>query len=140
MAPPRICKVFSGFAPDLQIDLKGPCTLPLGLLVVGQLLCPVILVFKECLEFYGEVLLFVVGCWLLCDHYIWSYWFSKNVLNFTGSVTLCCRLLVIVQSLCLVVLVFALPCLNCCYFFYSKSCLLFMQSVQLVVVVSLAVG
>ena len=26
MAPPRIRKVFSGFAPDLQIDLKGPCT------------------------------------------------------------------------------------------------------------------
>ena len=25
MAPPRIHKVFSGFAPDLQIDLKGPC-------------------------------------------------------------------------------------------------------------------
>ena len=25
MAPLRICKVFSGFAPDLQIDLKGPC-------------------------------------------------------------------------------------------------------------------
>ena len=25
MAPPRIRKVFSGFAPDLQIDLKGPC-------------------------------------------------------------------------------------------------------------------
>ena len=27
MAPPRIRKVFSGFAPDLQIDLKGPCNL-----------------------------------------------------------------------------------------------------------------
>ena len=27
MAPPRIHKVFSGFAPDLQIDLKGPCTI-----------------------------------------------------------------------------------------------------------------
>ena len=26
MAPPRIRKVFSGFAPDLQIDLKGPCS------------------------------------------------------------------------------------------------------------------
>ena len=25
MAPPQIRKVFSGFAPDLQIDLKGPC-------------------------------------------------------------------------------------------------------------------
>ena len=28
MAPPRIRKVFSGFAPDLQIDLKGPCIPP----------------------------------------------------------------------------------------------------------------
>ena len=26
MAPPRIRKTFSGFAPDLQIDLKRPCT------------------------------------------------------------------------------------------------------------------
>ena len=25
MAPPRIRKTFSGFAPDLQIDLKRPC-------------------------------------------------------------------------------------------------------------------
>ena len=29
MAPPRIRKVFSGFAPDLQIDLKGPCRIHL---------------------------------------------------------------------------------------------------------------
>ena len=28
MAPLRIRKVFSGFAPDLQIDLKGPCIPP----------------------------------------------------------------------------------------------------------------
>ena len=28
MAPPRIRKTFSGFAPDLQIDLKRPCILP----------------------------------------------------------------------------------------------------------------
>ena len=28
MAPPRIRKVFSGFAPDLQIYLKGPCIPP----------------------------------------------------------------------------------------------------------------
>ena len=26
MTPPRIRKLFSGFTPDLQIDLKGPCT------------------------------------------------------------------------------------------------------------------
>ena len=30
MAPPRIRKVFSGFAPDLQIDLKGPCNISTG--------------------------------------------------------------------------------------------------------------
>ena len=34
MAPPRICKVFSGFAPDLQIDLKGPCN---ALTIIGML-------------------------------------------------------------------------------------------------------
>ena len=28
MAPPRIRKFFPGFAPDLQIDLKGPCIPP----------------------------------------------------------------------------------------------------------------
>ena len=60
----------------------------------------------------------------------WTLW---------GGVTLHCRLLVIVQSLHLVVLVFTLPCLNRCYFFFLKSCLLFMPSVQLVVMVSLAV-
>ena len=57
-----------------------------------------------------------------------------------GGVTLCCRLLVIVQLLCLVVLVFAPPCLDCCYFFYLKSCLLFMRSAWLVAMVSLAVN
>ena len=33
MAPPRIHKVFSGFAPDLQINLKGPCNISDGELV-----------------------------------------------------------------------------------------------------------
>ena len=34
------------------------------------------LVFKECLKLRGGVLLFAVGCLLLCDRYIWLYWFS----------------------------------------------------------------
>ena len=71
-----------------------------------QLLRLVVLVFEECLELHREGLLFVVGCWLLCDRYVWSYWFSRNVLNFMGRVTLCCRLLVIAQSLRLVIMVF----------------------------------
>ena len=66
----------------------------------------VVLVFEGCLELYGGVLLLAVGCLLLCDHYVWSYWFSKNVSTSQGCVTLCCRLLVIVRSLRLVVLVF----------------------------------
>ena len=81
-------------------SLQGKVTLLLRLLVVGQLLCLVVLVFEECLR---------------------------------------CGLLVIVRSVRLVILVFAPPCLNCCYFFYLKSCLLFLRSVRLVVMVSLAV-
>ena len=65
--------------------LRGKVTLLPRLLVVVQLLRLVILVFEECSELHGEGLLFVVGCWLLCDHYVWSYWFSKDVLNFTGG-------------------------------------------------------
>ena len=48
----------------------------------------VLLVFEECLELHRGVLLFVVGCLLLGKHYVWSYWFSKNVLNFDGGVLL----------------------------------------------------
>ena len=62
----------------------GKVTLLPRLLVVGRLLRLIVLVFEECLELHGDVLLFVVGCWLLCNHYIWLYWFLKNVLNFTG--------------------------------------------------------
>ena len=60
--------------------LQGGVTLRCRLLVIVQSLRLVILVFEECLEVHREVLLFIVGCWLLCDHYIWSNWFSKNVL------------------------------------------------------------
>ena len=60
--------------------LQGKVTLLPRLLVVGQLLQLVILVFEECLELYEEVLLFIVGCWLLCNRYVWSYWFSRDVL------------------------------------------------------------
>ena len=50
------------------------------LLVVVRLLQLIVLVFEECLELHREGLLFVVGCWLLCDCYDQSYWFSRNVL------------------------------------------------------------
>ena len=58
-----------------------PCC---GLLVVARSLHLVVLVFKECLELSGGVLLFVVGCLLLCNHYVWLYWFLKNDSNSAG--------------------------------------------------------
>ena len=61
-------------------------------------------------------------------------------LTLWGGVTLRCRLLVIVPLVLLVVLAFAPPCLNCCYFFFLKSCLLFVRPVRLVIMVSLSVG
>ena len=61
---------------------RGCVTLCCRLLVIVRLLCLVVLVFEECLELCGGVLLFAVGCLLLCDHYVWSYWFWKNVSNF----------------------------------------------------------
>ena len=67
--------VFEGY-----LELHTCCRL----LVVVRSLRLVILFFEECLELSGGVLLFVVGCWLLCDHFVWSYWFSKNDLNFLG--------------------------------------------------------
>ena len=54
----------------------GCVTLSCRLLVIVRSLRLVILFFKECLKLRGGVLLFVVGCWLLCDHYVWSYSFS----------------------------------------------------------------
>ena len=54
----------------------GCVTLCCRLLVIVQLLHLVVLVFEECLELCGGVLLFAVGCLLLSDRYIWSYWFS----------------------------------------------------------------
>ena len=54
----------------------GCVTLCCRLLVIVRSLRLVILFFEECLELCGGVLLFVVGCWLLCDCYVWSYWFS----------------------------------------------------------------
>ena len=63
-------------------------TLHCRLLVIVRSLQLVLLFSEECLELRGSVLLFSVGCWLLCDHYIWSYWFSKNVSNLHGGVLL----------------------------------------------------
>ena len=85
---------------------RGCVTLCSRLLVIIRSLRLVILVFEECLALSGVVLLFVVGCLLLGKHYDWLYWFSKNVSNLAGCVTLCCRLLVIGRTLRLVVLVF----------------------------------
>ena len=64
--------------------LRGCVTLHCRLLVIVQLLWLVVLFSEECLELHGGVLLFNVGCWLLCDRYDWSYCFLKNVSNFTG--------------------------------------------------------
>ena len=55
---------------------RGCVTLCCRLLVIVRYLRLVVLVFEECLELRGGVLLFDVGCWLLCDRYVWSYWFS----------------------------------------------------------------
>ena len=63
---------------------RGCVTLCCRLLVIVRPLCLVMLVFEESSELRGDVLLFVVGCLLFCDRYVWSYWFLKNVLNFTG--------------------------------------------------------
>ena len=59
--------------------LRGCVTLCCRLLVILRSLCLVVLVFEECLELRGGVLLFDVGCWLLCDRYTWSYWFSTLI-------------------------------------------------------------
>ena len=53
-----------------------------------RLLRLVVLVFGWCLELHGGVLLFAVGCLLLCDCYVWSYWFSKECLELHGGVLL----------------------------------------------------
>ena len=66
---------------------QGCVTLCCRLLVVARSLRLVVLVFKECLELHGCVLLFAVGCLLLCDCYVWSYWFS-NIVSLFMHITL----------------------------------------------------
>ena len=66
------CTVFR----RMSQTLRGCVTLHCRLLVIVRLLRLVIQFFEECLKLHGGVLLFVAGCWLLCDHYVWSYWFS----------------------------------------------------------------
>ena len=48
-------------------------TLCCRMLVIVRPLRLVVLIFKECLKLRGGVLLFAVGCLLLCDRYVWSY-------------------------------------------------------------------
>ena len=48
----------------------------------------VVLVFERCPELTWGCVTLGVGCLLLCDHYVWSDWFSKNVLNLCGGVLL----------------------------------------------------
>ena len=51
-------------------------TLCCRLLVILRSLRLVVLVFEKCPEFRSDVLLFAVGCLLLGECYVWSYWFS----------------------------------------------------------------
>ena len=55
---------------------QGGVTLHWRLLVIVGSLHLVVPVFEECFELHGEELLLVEDCWLLCNHYVWSYWFS----------------------------------------------------------------
>ena len=52
------------------MTFAGNVTLLPRLLVVVRLLQLVVLVFEECSELHGEMLIFVVGCLLLCDRYV----------------------------------------------------------------------
>ena len=54
---------------------RGCVTLCRRQLVVVRSLRLVVVVFEECLELCSGVLLFAVGCLLLCNRYVWSYWF-----------------------------------------------------------------
>ena len=65
-------------------NLAGCVTLCCRLLVDARSLRLVVLVFEEWHELCRNLVLFVVGCLLLCDCYDWSYWFSKSGLNFMG--------------------------------------------------------
>ena len=95
---------------ELLWPLWGEVTLFCRLLVVLRLLQLVTLVFESCCDLYGEKLLFSVGCWLCCDCYDWSHWFSLRLV------------------------------LNGYYFSFLKSFLLNVRSIWLVVLVPINVA
>ena len=72
---------------------RGCVTLWCRLLVTVQPLRLVVLVFEECLELCGGVLLFNVGCLLLCNCYDWSYWFSTLLVVHAFCTASCCGFL-----------------------------------------------
>ena len=121
--------------------LWGKVTLLPRLVVVVQLFWLVVLIFVKCLELHGEVILFVVGCWLLCDHYVWSYWFLWNVLNFMRR----CYSSLWAAGYCATVTFgrigfsLRLAWTAVVSSFWSHACC-FMRSVRLVAMVSLAVS
>ena len=59
------------------------------------MLCLVELVFEECLELHGGVLLFVLGCLLLGERYVWSYWFLTLLVVYAFCTASGCCFLVV---------------------------------------------
>ena len=72
----------------MSLTSRGCVIFRCRLLVIVRLLWLVVLVFEGSLELHGGVLLFNVGCWLLCDCYIWSYWFPNIVSLFMHTALL----------------------------------------------------
>ena len=73
--------VWSYWFSGIVVSFMRVVTLCCRMLVLMRLLRVVILVFEKYLDLYRERLLFVVGCWLWCDRYTWSYWFSLSLIG-----------------------------------------------------------